>query len=298
LLYKSISRAKVNGYEFTRLLPPPKGSGFPPTTIERALFMKVQKKITDYSMVKAVIPSLVYILISTFCFAMAMALGIDSAKNKNYILAIEAVIGIVVFSWWYKKDINGSSYRAIGCQRKVACLITAVIFGLLVCLMTNYLFDLTGLNRIPDVVPFNPFSDSNNAVYVVYSVLLAPVYEELVFRGFVYRRAREGGVEHGLSYLLSALLFALIHGDLIQGLYAFIIAFFLCMVYNKIRMLCAPILLHVSANALAMMDICTGFITNNTQKGHRLIIVICSLLMMIVLSVIMNRFVQTKEEER
>ena len=30
---------KVDGYEFTRLLPPPKGSGFPPTTTERILFM-------------------------------------------------------------------------------------------------------------------------------------------------------------------------------------------------------------------------------------------------------------------
>ncbi len=39
-LYKSISGAKVDGYEFTRLLPPPKGSGFPPTTTERILFMK------------------------------------------------------------------------------------------------------------------------------------------------------------------------------------------------------------------------------------------------------------------
>lgn len=34
-LYKSTLRAKVNGYEFTRLLPPPKGSGFPPTKNER-----------------------------------------------------------------------------------------------------------------------------------------------------------------------------------------------------------------------------------------------------------------------
>ena len=35
LLYKSTSKAKVNGYGFTRLLPPPEGSGFPPTSNER-----------------------------------------------------------------------------------------------------------------------------------------------------------------------------------------------------------------------------------------------------------------------
>ncbi len=31
LLYRSTSKAKVNGCEYTRLLPPPKGSGFPPS---------------------------------------------------------------------------------------------------------------------------------------------------------------------------------------------------------------------------------------------------------------------------
>ena len=38
-LYRNTSKAKVNGYKFTRLLPPPEGSGFPPTTTERILFM-------------------------------------------------------------------------------------------------------------------------------------------------------------------------------------------------------------------------------------------------------------------
>ena len=32
---KSTSKVKVNGYGFTRLLPPPEGSGFPPTSNER-----------------------------------------------------------------------------------------------------------------------------------------------------------------------------------------------------------------------------------------------------------------------
>ena len=38
--YKSTLKTKANGYKFTRLLPPPKGSGFLPSTTERILFMK------------------------------------------------------------------------------------------------------------------------------------------------------------------------------------------------------------------------------------------------------------------
>ena len=37
--------AKVNGYKFTMLLPPPKGSGFPPMTFERILVMKREQKV-------------------------------------------------------------------------------------------------------------------------------------------------------------------------------------------------------------------------------------------------------------
>nr|WP_316449552.1 hypothetical protein [Finegoldia magna] len=35
LLYKSILKVKVNDQRFTRLLPPPEGSGFPPIAYER-----------------------------------------------------------------------------------------------------------------------------------------------------------------------------------------------------------------------------------------------------------------------
>ncbi len=54
-LFKSTLKTKVNGYDFTRFLPPPKGSGFPPTTSERNLFMKIlcpKNSITEYCLKK------------------------------------------------------------------------------------------------------------------------------------------------------------------------------------------------------------------------------------------------------
>ena len=40
LPYKNILRVRGNDERFTRLLPPPEGSGFPPMANERILFMK------------------------------------------------------------------------------------------------------------------------------------------------------------------------------------------------------------------------------------------------------------------
>ena len=45
LPYKNILRVRGNDERFTRLLPPPEGSGFPPMANERILFMKCSKEI-------------------------------------------------------------------------------------------------------------------------------------------------------------------------------------------------------------------------------------------------------------
>ena len=57
------------------------------------------------------------------------------------------------------------------------------------------------------------------AFNLIYSCLLAPVCEELCFRWMILRRLRPWG--DGFAVCASALLFALVHGNLYQMLYAF-----------------------------------------------------------------------------
>lgn len=52
----------------------------------------------------------------------------------------------------------------------------------------------------------------------VYSALAAPVAEELVFRGYVMKKLLPFG--KGFAILLSAVLFGLIHGNFLQGIFA------------------------------------------------------------------------------
>lgn len=46
LPYKNILRVRGNDERFTRLLPPPEGSGFPPMANERILFMKPRSEVS------------------------------------------------------------------------------------------------------------------------------------------------------------------------------------------------------------------------------------------------------------
>lgn len=60
---------------------------------------------------------------------------------------------------------------------------------------------------------------SNIPLTILFSVILAPVFEELVFRGMIINRLRPYGDK--VCIFFSALLFAMFHGNLYQMFYAF-----------------------------------------------------------------------------
>ena len=76
---------------------------------------------------------------------------------------------------------------------------------------------------------------------------IGPVTEELVFRGYIYQSMRKSGPVP--ACILSAFLFGLLHMNLIQASFAFVlgIVFAVCMV--RTESLFAPMLLHIMFNS-------------------------------------------------
>lgn len=77
--------------------------------------------------------------------------------------------------------------------------------------------------------------------------VLAPVAEELVFRGLVFRRMKDW-MKPGLAIVLSSLIFGLYHGNMVQFLYATLMGIMLAVIYNRTGTLWTSILAHVTAN--------------------------------------------------
>lgn len=82
--------------------------------------------------------------------------------------------------------------------------------------------------------------------------IVAPIVEELIFRGLVYRRTKKmtGTIA---AAILSAALFGVFHGNWVQAPYAFIIGIVAVFVYEKFKSIVAPIMLHMSANILSAL---------------------------------------------
>lgn len=82
--------------------------------------------------------------------------------------------------------------------------------------------------------------------------IIAPVAEELVFRGIVYNGLK-GGLRPAAAMAASALVFAVYHGNMVQGIYAFIMGCFMAYAYEYFGSFRIPAAIHISANLLAYL---------------------------------------------
>lgn len=92
---------------------------------------------------------------------------------------------------------------------------------------------------------------ANAAAQVIFVGVVIPVAEEFVYRGLIYMRMRQY-TNVNTAIILSSLIFALMHGNPVQGIYAFVLGVLFCYMYEKYGTLLAPVLLHVSANLLSV----------------------------------------------
>jgi hypothetical protein len=82
-------------------------------------------------------------------------------------------------------------------------------------------------------------------------VVLAPVAEEIFFRGVVFNAwLREGGRRY--AYIGSAALFAVIHVSLISLLPIFLLGLALAWIYERTGSLLAPIAMHATVNGISV----------------------------------------------
>lgn len=84
------------------------------------------------------------------------------------------------------------------------------------------------------------------------SGILIPLAEELVFRGLGFRNLRRE-LDWLPAAVFTSVLFALYHGNWIQGIYAFLMGLLLALVYEAYGNLTAPWLFHASANLTAIL---------------------------------------------
>jgi len=83
--------------------------------------------------------------------------------------------------------------------------------------------------------------------------IMAPLVEELIFRGFVYAKLNKA-FPIWATILIQAALFGLIHGNLIQISYAFFIGIILGILVYKSKSIYPAIILHIINNTISIFS--------------------------------------------
>lgn len=92
-----------------------------------------------------------------------------------------------------------------------------------------------------------------SALTLFSTVVLAPLSEELACRGVIYRLARKVSPKFWVANIIQALAFGILHGNLVQGAYAFVLGIILGLVYRQFENIWLCMLLHASMNGSSVL---------------------------------------------
>ncbi len=120
-----------------------------------------------------------------------------------------------------------------------------------------------GLNNLIVLSGFAPMDESYTEVMeLLYSApmyvqivclgILAPICEELVFRGLMFKRLR-ALVSFRYAAIYTSMVFAFIHGNMVQLVYAFIMGLVFAYLYEKYGSFKAPVIAHIVANLISVL---------------------------------------------
>lgn len=131
----------------------------------------------------------------------------------------------------------------------------AVAYGM------NFLFKVSGFMENSE--NYQKVAQNQYDVIVWVGLLLygvvSPFVEEVIFRGFLYGRMRVY-MPKVAAVLVSALLFGVYHGNLVQGIYGFVMAVLYTLVYEKYKNFYLAVFMHSITNLVAYFIQLNGFI--------------------------------------
>lgn len=185
----------------------------------------------SFGLLFCVVPYFVMLLIRTGCAVLmsrvfAVELLADYDTYVIYVLcAIEAIYIVVFGIWYYAVFVRSSKDESQDAFWSIKTLALLILLGAAVQLAVSYVlyFVLSLFSTLAEAYSalLSPLLSLSPAA-IIYVGFLSPLGEELIFRGLILGYAKEHAPFYGANALQAA-LFGLFHGNLVQGLYAFLL---------------------------------------------------------------------------
>lgn len=163
------------------------------------------------------------------------------------LLAVTVLVSLVVFI--RKKGYIGRSRFRLPKPKEIAAAIMvglAMVFFLQGALhLFRHAFPETAETLL---TRFSRIAEDDAFPFFFAVVLVSPFFEEILFRGILFRLFEKEKVALWLSLVLTSFLFALYRVDLFEGVYAFFLGLVIGLAYIWSGSLWIPILIHYTHN--------------------------------------------------
>ncbi len=170
------------------------------------------------------------------------------AASMTYAVAALLLFGV----WYWKKLADGQEFVPASSAFNWQIVASFILLAVGLQYIVQYLMSFIGTLRPDWMHAYAELADSAgfgtlSPLLLFYSCIIAPVSEELIFRGVAFGYAKKA-MPLCLAICLQAVLFGIFHMNIIQGIYAAFLGLFLGYVCEESGTIAAAILFHAVFN--------------------------------------------------
>lgn len=173
------------------------------------------------------------------------------------------ILSLPVFALWYYFGCGRPKAKRLFRVLNVKCILIVLVVGFGLNLLANGLAMIMQFLAPAIYAQYVALMETagmgESLVTIIASVLLAPIGEELLCRGIIMHCGRRMTAGIGsrrtafwLANIIQALFFGIMHGNLIQGTYAFVLGLGLGLLCERYNSLYPVMLCHFVINALSL----------------------------------------------
>ncbi len=179
-------------------------------------------------------------------------------ENIIPVLIASQLVAILVFGLWYyfaygkRKRPEDAAKPGVKHLLLIVVLGVAAQFAISSLLSMIEIFVPSALEEYEELMEMAGIGETT-VLTLISTAILAPLSEELTCRGVIYRLAAKISPRFWVANIVQALAFGILHGNLIQGAYAFALGLALGLVYRQFQNIWLCMLLHASMNLSSIL---------------------------------------------
>lgn len=102
-------------------------------------------------------------------------------------------------------------------------------------------------------------------LFILYTCVIAPVFEEIIFRGFILKSMMKYG--NLTATIISSIMFSMFHFNLVQFINPVLMGIVFCFITIKSKSIKSSIIAHMFNNSLIMFTSILGLFDNSAVQG-------------------------------